>query len=67
MRSAVGGPTGDPAWATCDGLLRDIRELRMALYRVQRAAEHPEDQVEAELRVACLRGRHGPRPWAWAG
>lgn len=49
------------------GLLRDIRELRMALYRVQRAAEHPEDQAEAELRVACLRGRRGPRPWAWSG
>jgi aminoglycoside phosphotransferase (APT) family kinase protein len=47
------------------GLLRDIRELRMALYRVQRAAEHPEDRSEAELRVACLRGRHGPRPWPW--
>jgi hypothetical protein len=25
------------------GLLRDIRKLCMALYRVQRAAEHPED------------------------
>lgn len=49
------------------GLLRDIRELRLALYRVQRAAEHPEDQAEAELRVSCLRGRHGPRPWAWGG
>ena len=48
------------------GLLRDIRELRMALYRVQRAAEQPEDQAEAELRVSCLRGRRGTRPWTWA-
>jgi aminoglycoside phosphotransferase len=46
-------------------LLRDIRELRMALYRVQRAAEHPGERGEAQLRVASLRGRHGPRPWAW--
>jgi aminoglycoside phosphotransferase (APT) family kinase protein len=49
------------------GLLRDIRELRMALYRVQRAAEHPEDKAEAELRVACLRGSRGLRPWSWSG
>jgi aminoglycoside phosphotransferase (APT) family kinase protein len=48
-------------------LLRDIRELRMALYRVQRAAEHPGEQAEAQLRVACLRGRCGPRPWNWGG
>ncbi len=46
-------------------LLRDIRELRMALYRVQRAAEHPGEQGEAQLRVSSLRGRCGPRPWAW--
>lgn len=46
-------------------LLRDIRELRMALYRVQRAADHPDDRAEAELRVSCLRGRRGPRPWTW--
>jgi aminoglycoside phosphotransferase (APT) family kinase protein len=46
-------------------ILRDIRELRMALYRVQRAAEYPEEQGEAALRVACLRGRSGARPWAW--
>jgi aminoglycoside phosphotransferase (APT) family kinase protein len=51
-------------WAGYE-LLRDIRELRMALYRVQRAAEAPGEQAEAQLRVSCLRGRHGPRPWAW--
>jgi aminoglycoside phosphotransferase (APT) family kinase protein len=46
-------------------LLRDIRELRMALYRVQRASEHPGEQPEAQLRVSSLRGRNGPRPWPW--
>lgn len=47
-------------------LLRDIRELRMTCYLAQHAAEYPGAQPEAELRVACLRGRHGPRPWSWS-
>lgn len=47
------------------GLLRDIRELRMTLYRVQRAAESLTEHAEAEYRVACLRGLRGPRPWRW--
>jgi aminoglycoside phosphotransferase (APT) family kinase protein len=51
-------------WAGYE-LLRDIRELRMALYRVQRAAEIPDEQSEAQLRVSCIRGRRGPRPWDW--
>lgn len=51
-------------WAGFD-LLRDIRELRMTCYLTQHAAEHPEAQAEAQLRVDCLRGRVGPRPWAW--
>lgn len=46
-------------------LIRDIRELRMTLYRVQRAAENATDHREAELRISCLRGRRGPRPWDW--
>lgn len=46
-------------------LLRDIRELRMTCYLAQHAAEHPHARSEAELRVACLRGKHGPRPWNW--
>jgi aminoglycoside phosphotransferase (APT) family kinase protein len=52
------------AWAGYE-LLRDIRELRMALYRVQRSAEHPGEQAEATLRVESLRGLRGPRPWSW--
>jgi aminoglycoside phosphotransferase (APT) family kinase protein len=46
-------------------LLRDIRELRMTCYLAQHATEHPCARSEAELRVACLRGDHGPRPWNW--
>jgi aminoglycoside phosphotransferase (APT) family kinase protein len=46
-------------------LLRDIRELRMTCYIAQQAAEQRRFQHEAEFRIACLRGAHGPRPWAW--
>lgn len=46
-------------------LLRDIRELRMTCYTAQRAAENPTARADAKLRVACLRGDHGPRPWSW--
>lgn len=28
-------------------------------------AQHPRARSEAEFRVACLRGKHGPRPWNW--
>jgi hypothetical protein len=45
--------------------LRDIRELRVTCYVAQLAAEHPRFQHEARLRIDCLRGRHGPRPWPW--
>lgn len=45
-------------------LLRDVREMRMALYIAQRAAEHPLAREEAALRIAYLRGR-AARPWAW--
>ena len=46
-------------------LLRDIRELRVTCYVAQQAAEHTQFADEAGLRVACLQGRSGPRPWAW--
>lgn len=52
------------AWAGFE-LLRDIRELRMTSYVAQRAAEHPEAKAEAQLRVDCLRGHAGSRPWGW--
>ncbi len=52
---------------TWDGfeLFRDMSEFRITCWMAQRAAEHPEAQAEAELRVACLRGRRGTRPWGW--
>ena len=46
-------------------VLRDIRELRVTCYVAQQAAEHPQFADEASLRVACLQGRRGPRPWPW--
>jgi aminoglycoside phosphotransferase (APT) family kinase protein len=46
--------------------LRDIRELRVTCYAAQRASENLAMRDEATLRVACLRGPQGPRPWpAW--
>ncbi|MEU3795885.1 phosphotransferase family protein [Streptomyces fructofermentans] len=48
-------------------LLADARELRMATYAAQHAANRPEWHAEAQYRVDCLRGRTGPRPWRWTG
>ncbi|WP_369383207.1 phosphotransferase family protein [Streptomyces sp. cg36] len=46
-------------------VMRGIRELRMTTYAIQTATDHPHTAVEARHRVACLRGRNGPRPWRW--
>lgn len=46
-------------------LLRDIRELRMTTYIAQQAARDDRLHREATLRIACLRGQHGARPWPW--
>ena len=46
-------------------VLRDIRELRVTCYVAQQAAEHSRLAGEASLRVACLQGQRGPRPWPW--
>ncbi|MGC4942338.1 phosphotransferase enzyme family protein [Kribbella sp. DT2] len=43
--------------------LRNIRELRVTCYAAQRASEDPALRDEAALRMACLRGDRGPRPW----
>jgi Ser/Thr protein kinase RdoA (MazF antagonist) len=43
--------------------LRNIRELRVTCYAAQRASEDEKFRDEAELRVACLRGLRGARPW----
>ncbi len=45
-------------------LLRDIREMRMTCMAVQAAARNPDLAAQAQLRVDCLRGRLGTRPWA---
>lgn len=46
-------------------LLRDVRDLRNALWMAEQAVEHPNTRAEAQHRVACLRGRRGSRPWGW--
>jgi hypothetical protein len=46
-------------------VVRDIRELRMTSYIAQQAATNSSYAHEAQLRVDCLRGRSGPRPWRW--
>lgn len=45
-------------------LMRDIRELRMTTYFAQHSA-NPSMRAESQLRIDCLRGRHGDRPWPW--
>lgn len=49
-------------WAGFD-TLRDIREFRQTLYACQTAAYDPAHQAQAGHRLACIRGRRGPRPW----
>ena len=46
-------------------LLRDMRELRMTCYAAQHAARGRGYLAEATLRIRCLRGLSGPRPWSW--
>jgi Ser/Thr protein kinase RdoA (MazF antagonist) len=45
--------------------LRDIREFRLVCMAGQVAGENPARADEAALRLACLRGEYGPRPWHW--
>ncbi|WP_327591435.1 phosphotransferase (plasmid) [Nonomuraea sp. NBC_00507] len=52
------------AWAGFE-TLRDIREFRMTCMAAQVAAENPARRDEVKLRLACLRGERGPRPWRW--
>ncbi|HUR07986.1 MAG TPA: phosphotransferase [Nonomuraea sp.] len=51
-------------WAGYEAL-RDIREFRMTCMAAQVAAENPTRHDEVVLRLACLRGEHGSRPWPW--
>ncbi|MEV1249896.1 aminoglycoside phosphotransferase family protein [Nonomuraea sp. NPDC049750] len=52
------------SWAGFE-TLRDIREFRMTCMAAQVAAENPARRDEVMLRLACLRGELGPRPWPW--
>ncbi|MEU1204654.1 aminoglycoside phosphotransferase family protein [Nocardia sp. NPDC005825] len=45
-------------------LLRDLREFRMTSMATQTAVTIPADRAQADHRIACLRGKFGPRPWA---
>ncbi|WP_285663504.1 phosphotransferase family protein [Actinorhabdospora filicis] len=47
-------------------VLAGIRELRRTTFAWQAASSGPEALAEARLRLECLQGRHGPRPWPWA-
>lgn len=47
-------------------LLRDLRELRMTTYALQRANHESDLASEASLRVRSLQGREGQRPWPWS-
>ncbi|WP_051407240.1 phosphotransferase enzyme family protein [Nocardia sp. CNY236] len=44
-------------------LLRDIREMRMTCMAAQAAGQQPELTEQAQLRLDCLRGHRGSRPW----
>ncbi|GAB4588981.1 phosphotransferase [Nocardia sp. IFM 10818] len=45
-------------------LLRDLREFRMTTMAAQTAVTIPADREQANHRIACLRGKLGPRPWS---
>ncbi|MBF6137237.1 phosphotransferase [Nocardia puris] len=45
-------------------LLRDLREFRMTTMAAQTAVRIPVDRAQADHRIACLRGKLGPRPWS---
>lgn len=47
-------------------LLRDLRELRMTTYALQRANHEHSLVSEASLRLRSLQGREGQRPWPWS-
>lgn len=46
-------------------VLRDIREIRKALFSLPPEKWGSALGAQARYRLGCLRGRHGPRPWPW--
>jgi aminoglycoside phosphotransferase (APT) family kinase protein len=53
-------------WAGFE-VLRDARELRKVTFAAQMAARRPDLAEQAAYRLACVQGKHGPRPWGWTG
>jgi aminoglycoside phosphotransferase (APT) family kinase protein len=46
-------------------VLRDIRELRKAVFTLPAYKWDSAIAAQARYRLGCLRGEHGPRPWRW--
>lgn len=46
-------------------VLRAVRELRIACLTLDQALHTPGLADEALLRLRCVQGRGGPRPWEW--
>jgi len=46
-------------------VLRDARELRKVTFAAQMADQYPHLAEQAQYRLACIRGEHGPLPWRW--
>jgi aminoglycoside phosphotransferase (APT) family kinase protein len=48
-------------------ILRDARELRKVTFAAQMAEQRSDLTDQATYRLACIQGKHGRRPWNWAG
>lgn len=46
-------------------ILRGVRELRLVSFAFQTADHDRSAKEQASFRLACIQGRHGPRPWKW--
>lgn len=47
------------------GVFRDIRELRMTSWLANKAGADDRLRSEVAMRIRCLQGCEGPRPWSW--
>ncbi|MER7049531.1 aminoglycoside phosphotransferase family protein [Streptomyces jumonjinensis] len=46
-------------------VMRAVRELRLVTFALQTADQNSGALQQARYRLACVRGRRGPRPWRW--
>ena len=46
-------------------VIRDVRSFELCLFALRHAAISAHARAQADYRLACLRGRMGPRPWKW--